>query len=279
MQITRPTTPVTVLCLLIAATVFGCQFGPKFTATATKALRDTGTTFSIDAVTNTGSITVQGDEAASGTTVTARFVCGGKSDQEAQQRAHETTLDVTKLGDGTLRVRATFPKPHMSGDSAAFDITVPMLSGAIVRSDTGRISVTNVRGAVDARTDTGRISISKCTGSALARGDTGRIAVTSHSGPVDAKTNTGSVTIELTDQSTAAISGTTDTGSVSLSVGPAFHGVISADTDLGSINLTDEHARISARELQKRSGTITIGSGGERSSLRTDVGSITINVR
>ena len=66
---------------------------------------------------------------------------------------------------------------------------------------------------------------------------------------------------------------------MSLSVGPDFHGVISMDTDLGSINRTDEHSRIAACDLQKRSGTITIGSGGEQSSLRTDVGSITITVR
>jgi len=148
LHITRPTTIVTLLGLLIAATLLGCSFGPKFTATATKAVRDTGTTFSIDAVTNTGSITVQGDEAASGTTVTARFVCGGKTDQEAQQRVHDTTLDVKKLDDGTLSVRATFPKPHMSGDRVSFDITVPALSGAIVRTDTGSISVTNALGAI-----------------------------------------------------------------------------------------------------------------------------------
>ncbi|MDP6890068.1 MAG: hypothetical protein QF471_01955 [Phycisphaerales bacterium] len=268
-----------VIGVLFAVGLLGCDFGPKFTAKATRATTKDSTTAKIDAKTTTGSIAVSGASTRSNTTIIAEFTCGGQTQQEADERLAKSTLDVTSEPDGTIVIRASFPTPRQNGDGVAAQVTVPILTGATLRTNTGSISVSHADGSIDARTNTGNIKISGCSGEVLARGDTGRIVVSTHTGRVDAATDTGSVAIELTDQSAGTVTGETDTGSVSLSVGPAFNGIITTHTGIGSVKLSGDSSRITRSDLQKHDGVVTIGSGGEESSLHTDTGSIDINVR
>ncbi|MDP6986479.1 MAG: hypothetical protein QGG74_00410 [Phycisphaerales bacterium] len=265
--------------VLLAVGLIGCDFGPKFTAKATRTTTKDSTTAKIDAKTTTGSIDVSGGSTRTNTTIIAELTCGGKTQQEADERLAKSTLDATTEPDGTILIRVSFPAPRQNGDSVAVQATVPNLTGAMLRTNTGSISVSHANGPIDAKTNTGSIKISGCSGEVLARGNTGKIAVSTHTGQIDAATDTGSVSIELTDQSAGTVTGETDTGSVSLSVGPAFNGIITTHTGFGSVKLSGDSSRITRSDLQKHDGVVTIGSGGEKSSLRTDTGSIDINVR
>ncbi|MDP7070691.1 MAG: hypothetical protein QF561_05015 [Phycisphaerales bacterium] len=123
------------------------------------------------------------------------------------------------------------------------------------------MTITNFRAAVRADTATGSIKIR------------------AQDGPVTAESATGSIVVDLADQSTGPVACLTSTGSISLSVGPAFHGVIAAHANNGSITASGSTDRITGRDIQNHGGTITIGSGGAASTLKTSTGSVKVNVR
>jgi hypothetical protein len=299
----------------LALCLGGCAFSPRFTATNSRAFSAPPVAARVDALIDTGSITL--GCAADGTTtaIDAQFTCGGLTQEEADQRLTQADLEVVTVEGDTVRIRALFPKPHRNGDKVSLTITLPTLTGALLRTDTGTISISDAGGPVDVMTDTGSVTVERCAGSLVARTDTGGITVTSHGGAIDAETDTGRITIEgcegalrahadtgritvtghtgaveaqidtgsvrieLTDRSDAPVSIKTDTGGASLSVGKAFNGVIEAQVDTGRVRVEGDEARISAQDMGRHHGSVTVGDGGERSTIVTDTGSIELRVR
>lgn len=132
---------------------------------------------------------------------------------------------------------------------------------------------------LDCKTDVGSINISDIMGDISAKCDVGSIKCSGVCGRLDLKTDVGEINAKFAnDIDIVNADLTTDVGSIHFKAPENMSAMVYASTDVGSI-----HSSLRAAD-QKIEGdccskkfTATTGKGEGKVSLKTDVGSITIN--
>jgi len=203
-----------------------------------------------------GSITIEGLNVAE-CNVKAEITAKAPTEEEAQQLAEQTKIELKQNGN-TLTVKITKPpkKKHRS-ISISFDITVPRQTTLQLGSDVGEIRVSNITEKIEARTDVGTISCREI------------------SGDIDLQADVGKVNVVYSKNAPAACNVTikTDVGSIDITTPPECSAAVQANTDVGSITI-DMPLTIKGKVGKNLQGKIGAGEG--KLYLRTDVGSIRI---
>ena len=96
--------------------------------------------------------------------------------EEARRVMQQLRIDVTQLG-GRVQVRTIYPRTNTRGLSAGVEYTVSVPATAVVAVKTisGNVSVTGVRGEVRAETTSGDVSVSGTPNLALAKTVSGNV--------------------------------------------------------------------------------------------------------
>lgn len=182
-----------------------------------------------------------------------------------------------------------------NGEGASFEIIVPGADGVLVRSGNGAIHVEGLGGHADLSTSNGRITVLDHDGSIAADSSNGKLELERINGDVNASTSNGSitaidlqasaklhtsngrVTARLSDNAAGPLNIRTSNGSVRVEVGEAFQGVLSASTSNGNLQV-EGGKNVQLESLSKRRVTLSIGSAGPSSEIRTSNGSLTIQL-
>jgi hypothetical protein len=150
-------------------------------------------------------------------------------------RATDHSVEV--VGD-VLHLRSDCPGFLTNYCSTDWTITAPHDLSVVVRSDQGRVSVSDVTGPVDLSSDSGRVEAIRVPGETKLRSDHGDvIASGSAAAVVDAATDHGRVRLEFAAVPTT-VKATSDHGDVTIVVpagGDAY--AVDADTDHGRRNV------------------------------------------
>ena len=229
--------------------------------------------------------------------MTAKVQASGETTKEAESRLKQVKINITESSSGDVSITANWPSPRRSGDSADFSIRVPELKGFNGQTSNHRVTVTGAEGPVTIKTSNDDVSLVGCKQTATINTSNGDIQVKDHTGDVTAgtsngdvdlgnlmgaasvETSNGRVTINLNEESSAPVEVTTSNGNINLTCGSGWNGVIKAQTQNGKINLTGADGRISNQSISESSGRLTVGSGGETSSLTTSNDGISITIK
>ncbi len=209
--------------------------------------------------------------------IEATLSCGGASQQEADARLAEATLEVFREADQRLAIRPVFPGGPRSGDGASITVRLPGASGVELRTSNGSIEARGLGGRLVADTSNGRVEVQDWAGPAWLDTSNGGIVAANVGGAVEADTSNGSIRLDRVagtihaDTSNASITAVlgpdqtgpvhldTSNGSISLRVGPAFAGSVRLSTSNGSISVHDVLGRVKSQSLERNSGHIVVG--------------------
>lgn len=270
----------------------------------------------LDAITPSGSITVQGSDTTV-CTVRATVRARARTQEKAELLAEQIDVHLRNQPEG-LRLEATYPKRQPGQSfSISYDVTVPVQTGLMCKTSSGSITLKNLQGDIHGQTSSGSVKTSdlgpgnvNCRTSSgsvsLVRGkDLGSCELHTSSGSVKAtqvnarslylKTSSGSVTA---DQVTCAkINGHTSSGNVRAVFTAETRADLDAEltTSSGSVNITlppdfggqvdlgtnSGSVRVNRPitvqgKLSKREIRGTMGEGTGRLKARTSSGSVTV---
>ena len=199
----------------------------------------------------------------------------------AARRREADGLRVTlSLGSNWRGVRLIASVPHESNLHARTDdgrITITDVSGAIeIFTDDGRIQGAGLRGAVRARTDDGSVRLEEVDGDVAVHTEDGSIHVSGVLAGLDASTDDGRIVVGAAPGS--AMSGDWDLhaedGRVTVDLPRDFSALLDLATGDGRIRVDDRfggNAERGAEALRR-----VIGGGGFVLRVRTDDGSIRV---
>ena len=211
-----------------------------------------------------------------------------------EARAEEVNIDAKRQSDGTLRIRARWPKgKRRDGEACSFEIRVPDARGVQLSSHNGAVSIEGLRGGarlethngaigveehggpVHAETHNGAVKIHGVKGPIEAESHNGRITIRNAQGEVQAETHNGPLDVEMAESSTGPLDLLTSNGSVEISLGASFEGLLTLRTDRGSLRLP-KGADVEVLEKSRQRARVQIGESQTHSSVRTNNGSISI---
>jgi len=243
--------------------------------------------------TRNGKVDVAADGVLTQVEIDATLVCGGDTQQEADQRIKSANFSVERDTNRTLVIKPSFPQPGHPSDGASFIVRLPGARNVTIKSSNGSVKVTGLAGDLSITTsnsgasvqdhsgpvviDTsnGSVNVTNVKGSLHAKSSNGGVDATGVAGAVDIKTSNGGIDLTLADQS-GPLRLDTSNGGIRATVGATFRGVVKMDTSNGRVNITDHASVITNQSIDGSDGTITIGQGGETSTIDTSNGSIEI---
>ncbi|MBX3373099.1 MAG: DUF4097 family beta strand repeat protein [Phycisphaeraceae bacterium] len=246
--------------------------------------------------TRNGGIEVIRDEAAVSITIQARLTAGGESPDHAESRLDEIDFRVERAADRALVITAMLPTPPVSNDSIHFVITHPDPVRADLTTTNGAIATTGLAGRLTAETSNGRVTVRDHEGDARvstsngaieirgldghlrARTSNGAVDARDVRGAVDAETSNGAITVALTRDGSGPVDLATSNGGITLHAGGGFTGHVDMRTSNGTVTVKDPSGRLTAQTLSRRAGTVVVGEGDTRSSLRSSNGSIVVTL-
>jgi DUF4097 and DUF4098 domain-containing protein YvlB len=170
------------------------RYGPEVTERFSKASR-VGRTGALDLSNVAGDITVtggSGDEIRIDAVKRAR----SRSGEDAQHLLNEMRIDVVETG-ARVEVRTQYPRNRRNySGSVDYTITMPSGGSAVLRSVSGDVRVTNVRGELRAESVSGNMVTSGATHLSLVKTVSGDIEVTDAAaeGDVTVSTVSGNLT-------------------------------------------------------------------------------------
>lgn len=221
----------------------------------------------LDVETSFGSVTVTGADVTE-CDVTATITANAPTEEEAQELAEQTTIEMATVGD-TLRVRADKPKTRGNRSvGVSYRIVVPRQTNVECRSSYGNVKLAGIEGDVSGRTSSGSVKAEEIRGSAnlgssygsitlerFSEGDltlktsSGRIAISDAAfGSCDAGTSYGSVTARSLQEQTIKLR--SSSGSIEL---------IEASAE--TMDLSTSYGRVEARQVRVRDLRAHSGSG------------------
>ncbi len=221
----------------------------------TRAIQET----SVQVETRNGEVDVRQIEGAKEVTITVTIKTGGKTQETADERLGKVKT-IAEEKDGTLTLRAEFPKPVYNTDAAAFKVEVPKLRDVLARTNNGAVIVHAASGVVDGTSSNGTIRITDAGSSVRAKSMNGSISITMNAAA------TGPIEVEAVN------------GSVEAEVGAGFGGTLEMSTTNGKIDFRDNNERAKKSTIRKHSGSVVLEGSGE-STLKTVNGSVTVVVR
>lgn len=263
--------------------------------------------------TRNGAVQVVRQPDAAVVTVTADITCAGVTRQEADQRLTDTTLSVTRADSGELVVKPVFAGGARNGDGASIAVFLADANGVTIDTSNGAVTVQGLKGTLVVDTSNGSINIIDHVGDAVVDTSNAPVVVKNHQGGAAIDTSNGAVSVEsmvgrlVVDTSNGPVlvrdlDGPADIESsngaidfvaagssgplrlvssnapVNATLGAAFSGELAMKTSNGRVNVNDQASRITSKSIERTSGNVVIGDGGEKSIVQTSNGSITIVV-
>jgi hypothetical protein len=214
-----------------------------------------------------------------------------------QTRADATVVTSERRDDGTLLIAVEWPEGRrLDNESCSLNIKVPDAVGVRLFTSNGDIDAKGMAGEGEMRTSNGSVVVTDHAGRLSAHTSNGGIVLTNVAGPVDAdtsngaiemrgvggpvraETSNGGVAIALDPSAPGPVDVTSSNGSIRLEVGPAFVGEVWIDTSNGGIDVSGAGASMATRGGRAHA-SVTFGSGGERSTLSTSNGGVTVRRR
>ena len=300
-QIATVLRPAIFKCALVGLAAFaltaagGCTFmntptakGPKY-ATATHM-----TASPISVQSRNGSVEVIADPSRSDVEISGTFQCAGATQQEADQRLAQAKIDVSRDTSHALLIQPNFPGGAEDNDGASLVIRIPDANGVTINTSNGSVTVKALRGALvidtsnasvnvgdydgaaDIKSSNGAIIVRNLTGDLKADTSNAKVDASGINGRVAIDTSNGSITLALAPGATGPITLDSSNASITVQVGSAFPGEMSLDTSNGSVAITGEGVNIV--QNGKQDAVLQFGSGGERSTVETSNGRITVTV-
>ena len=244
--------------------------------------------------TRNGKVDVASDAVLTQVEIDATLVCGGDTQQEADQRIKSANFSVERDTNRTLVIKPSFPQPGHSSDGASFIVRLPGARNVTIKSSNGSVKVTGLAGDLNITTsnagasvqdhsgpvviDTsnGSVNVTSVKGSLNAKSSNAGVNATGVAGAVDINTSNGGIDLKLAGDQSGPLRLDTSNGGIRATVGAAFRGVVKMDTSNGRVKVTDHAGVITNQSIDGSDGTITIGQGGETTFIDTSNGSIEI---
>ena len=203
--------------------------------------------------------------------VNGRITVRGWDRAEAQVRAESE--------GGGLRFRSAGSRLELRqdgrtrrGDDARYDVAVPYGTRVVMRSTSGDLSATEVRGEVEAHTTSGDLRIEGANGRVLFESISGEVRGRRLAGPVRGQSISGSVSLEQ-------VGGDVEVETVSgeITVNQARGSFVRLETTSGELEFAGPLDRAGRYEFTSHSGGITLGlpaDAGARVSVETFSGEL-----
>ena len=189
---------------------------------------DAGGLQSVDVDNAAGSVRIVGVEDTDTVTVTARVSDGLRA----------TGHDVRSEGD-RLVVEGTCPTFLSDWCSVRYTIEVPSDLAVTAETDSGRVTVTDIAGDVEASSDDGRIELARIEGNVVLHSDNGSVTATGirRASRAEATSENGRVRLEFLDPPDDVVA-TSDNGSVDVVIpdAGAIAYRVDADSDNGTVS-------------------------------------------
>jgi DUF4097 and DUF4098 domain-containing protein YvlB len=286
-------TCVFVLMMIVAG---GCSFNsPRAQVTqqlAAEHLADTA----IVVDSRNGGVDILGDAAVEQVKIEARLTCGGKTQEEADQRLADSSIDISRSIDRSLVIKPIFAGGARNGDGASFTIQIPDARGVTVNTSNGRVGIRHLRGRAEIGTSNGSVTIVDHDGNAIVDTSNGSVTAAQLSGtltvdtsngsvearqiggPVEIQTSNGSIRLVQNPDAIGPFHLRTSNGSIKATIGSRFAGAVSMDTSNGPLSIHDPTGRITSSRIDGNDGSITIGDGGTESKIATSNGRIELEI-
>lgn len=161
----------------------------------------------------------------------------------------------------------------------AMDIDVALPDGLSVDrllTGTGRVTVADVGGDLEARSSTGSVEIRNVDGTVVAETSTGSIDVANVDAIGNLTASTGSIeaAVPAIDGDTAI---TASTGSVEVALSPTIDADLEARTSTGSLEIDDDGLELGEYRRENDRVSAVVGEGGPRLRIETSTGSVEIS--
>jgi hypothetical protein len=244
-----------------------------------------------------GTLKIQGDPHVDRVQIEATLVCQGASQEEAEARVAQARV-LAERADGTLTIRPEFPDGPRSADGASFVVRIPdagrivaetsnggvkvlLLAGDLrIRTSNGGVGVIDHDGPVEIETSNGGVLVRNIGGRVHARTSNGQMVAENVRGPADLKSSNGGIQLVLAGDQAGPIQVRTSNGVIGVTVGGGFRGPVWLKTSNGHLVVKDPAGRVTSKRLdkKKRSGTVRVGEGGEKSTIQTSNGNVTFAI-
>jgi DUF4097 and DUF4098 domain-containing protein YvlB len=203
--------------------------------------------------------------------VDGRITVRGWDRSEAHVRAESESGDIRFESSGSrLELRQERRARH--SDDARYDVSVPYGTRVVMRSTSGDLSATEVRGEVEAHTTSGNLRIEGASGRTLFESISGDVEGRRLTGPVRGQAISGSVSLE---QITGDVEVETVSGEIA--VNQARGSFVRLETTSGDLDFSGPFDRSGRYEFNSHSGSITLGlpsDVGARVSVETFSGEL-----
>ncbi len=221
----------------------------------------------LDVETSFGSVTITGADVTE-CDVMATITASAPTEEEAQELAEQTTIEMVTLGD-TLRVRAD--KPTTRGNRSvgvSYQIVVPRQTNVECRSSYGHVELAGIEGDVSGRTSSGSVRAEEIRGSANLGSSYGSITLDGFSeGDLTLKTSSGKITIS--DAAFGSCDAGTSYGSVtarsmegdSIKLRSSSGSIELVEATAETMDLSTSYGRVEARQIRVRDLRAHSGSG------------------
>lgn len=205
-------------------------------------------------------------------------------DLEKQASSVRTDLEALRLEsdreEDRLEFRAEYDdEPGWFESEPAMDIDVSLpetLSVDRLLTGTGRITVTDVGGDLEARSSTGSVRARNVDGTVTAETSTGGIEIEDVDAVGTLTASTGSI-----EAAVPAIDGDTvisaSTGSVEVALSPTIDADLEARTSTGSLEIDDEGLGLEEYRRENDRVSAVLGDGGPRLRIETSTGSVEVS--
>lgn len=226
--------------------------------------------------TRNGRVEISADPSMTGISIEAKIACGGKSQEEADERIALASVVAIRNPDQTLLITPDFPGGYQNGDRASIFITVPSSSSVEIYTSNGRVIAHDLEGPITIDTSNGSIELVNHNGPAFLDTSNGRVNVTNQKGDLEIDTSNGSIFISLAPGENGPVVAESSNGSITVHVGKNFSSRVALDTSNGKISVKNHLGIITSYNVYKNHGELVIGEGVSKSRLDTYNGSITI---
>ncbi|MCB9881539.1 MAG: DUF4097 family beta strand repeat protein [Planctomycetes bacterium] len=211
-----------------------------------------------------------------------------------KERAAEVTIETTRTGDGTLRIRPIWPGGERHGNEACgLEIALPEVHGVhaetsnghvivrgcdgpiVARTSNGSVQVFDVSGGVTIETSNGKVGAERIHGPLNLRTSNGAVRVLEASGTIHARTSNGSVLVQAADTNAGPFEIRSSNGGITLHA-PGFRGELELETSNGLVAF-DGDPSLRVEYMEKTEALMVRGDSKVPSSVHTSNGSIRVH--
>lgn len=210
---------------------------------------------------------------ASGSQLTVRALIRSPESGPAREQADRENVEVKRSGN------EVFVRTLNGGlDNISFDLEVgvPAKLDAVIYSQAGYVSASDLQGGLDIRANTGRVELKRIGGNIDVQNDTGSVRVLDPGGDVAVKTESGSLTLSASRPLSGNYDLAAGAGKISFDVPAASDLAIKASSETGSISTSGFNDGESARKGIGDTFGAKLGNGEGLANLRVDTGTIKI---